>query len=137
MIRTAALIALVAFATPAGAQINIFSPSPLTGEDWVGVTHRKGKTFQLAHEVALPAPTQAVASGGKGPRLSALAQETASPAGPTLKPQVTVAGEIVRIGDLVDNAGAVADVAIFRAPTPARPEPCRAHKSPKRCVSTK
>jgi flagella basal body P-ring formation protein FlgA len=29
---------------------------------------------------------------------------------------VTVTGEIVRIGDLVENAGAVAEVAIFRAP---------------------
>jgi flagella basal body P-ring formation protein FlgA len=38
------------------------------------------------------------------------------PGGPALKPSATVIGEIVRIGDLVENAGAVADVAIFRAP---------------------
>jgi flagella basal body P-ring formation protein FlgA len=37
-------------------------------------------------------------------------------AGPTLKASATVMGDIVRIGDLVDNAGAVADVPIFRAP---------------------
>ncbi len=35
---------------------------------------------------------------------------------PSLRPAATVTGEIVRIGDLVDNAGAVADVPIFRAP---------------------
>ena len=36
--------------------------------------------------------------------------------GPALKPMATVASEIVRIGDLIENAGVVADVAIFRAP---------------------
>jgi flagella basal body P-ring formation protein FlgA len=36
--------------------------------------------------------------------------------GPALRAQAAVAGEIVRIGDLIDNAGAVADVPIFRAP---------------------
>jgi len=46
----------------------------------------------------------------------AMAQSRSPDAGPTLKPAATVIGEIVRIGDLVDNAGAVADVPIFRAP---------------------
>src|SRR5205807_2709469 len=36
--------------------------------------------------------------------------------GPALKRAVMVKGEIVRIGDLIENAGAVTDVAIFRAP---------------------
>src|SRR5262245_24899386 len=35
---------------------------------------------------------------------------------PRLKELVTVSSELVRIGDLVDNAGPAADVAIFRAP---------------------
>jgi flagella basal body P-ring formation protein FlgA len=35
---------------------------------------------------------------------------------PTLKASATVTGEIVRIGDLVEHAGAVADVPIFRSP---------------------
>ena len=35
---------------------------------------------------------------------------------PALRANVTVTGDIVRIGDLVDNAGAVAEVPIFRAP---------------------
>lgn len=41
----------------------------------------------------------------------------AAQSGPTrLKPVVTVANEIVRIGDLVENAGLAANTAIFRAP---------------------
>jgi flagellar basal body P-ring formation protein FlgA len=35
---------------------------------------------------------------------------------PTLRPAAVVTSELVRIGDLVENAGAVAEVAIFRAP---------------------
>jgi flagella basal body P-ring formation protein FlgA len=41
--------------------------------------------------------------------------ETPSPT-PRLKELVTVSSEVVRIGDLVENAGAAADVAVFRAP---------------------
>ena len=38
-------------------------------------------------------------------------------ASPTrLKPAVTVAGDIVRIGDLIENAGLAANTPIFRAP---------------------
>jgi flagella basal body P-ring formation protein FlgA len=57
------------------------------------------------------------------PALPAAAQTAALPAlqakldkGPALKAQAAIAGEIVRIGDLIDNAGAVAEVPIFRAP---------------------
>jgi len=39
-----------------------------------------------------------------------------APAGPKLKELVIVTGEIVRIGDLVDNAGANANVPVFRSP---------------------
>lgn len=39
---------------------------------------------------------------------------------PSLKAEVTVTGEFVRIGDLVDNAGPAADIAIFRAPDPGQ-----------------
>jgi len=35
---------------------------------------------------------------------------------PALRANVTVTGDIVRIGDLIENAGPVADVPIFRAP---------------------
>jgi flagella basal body P-ring formation protein FlgA len=52
------------------------------------------------------------------PALPAAAQspDDALSTGPTLKASATVMGDIVRIGDLVENAGAVADVPIFRAP---------------------
>src|SRR5260370_251743 len=47
----------------------------------------------------------------------ALAQITGSiPPTPALKRDATVASDLVRIGDLVDNAGAQANVPIFRAP---------------------
>jgi flagella basal body P-ring formation protein FlgA len=71
--------------------------------------------------LALPATAQiagAQVAGTNGSfleRFSAhapLSQRT----GPTLKPTVTIVGEIVRIGDLVENAGAAANVPIFRAP---------------------
>jgi len=40
----------------------------------------------------------------------------AAQGGPRLKPQATVTGDIVRVGDLVENAGAASDTPIFRAP---------------------
>ena len=43
----------------------------------------------------------------------AAAAQTAAPA---LRENVTVTNDVVRIGDLVENAGAVADVPIFRSP---------------------
>lgn len=39
-----------------------------------------------------------------------------APLRPTLKREAVIANDIVRIGDLVENAGAVAEIAIFRAP---------------------
>lgn len=53
----------------------------------------------------------ALALGG-----AAAAQTAAVPAAPALKASVTVTGDIVTIGDLVENAGPVAGVPIFRAP---------------------
>jgi flagellar basal body P-ring formation protein FlgA len=47
---------------------------------------------------------------------TAAAQIPAPPPRPALKSSVTVASDIVTIGDLVENAGPVADVPIFRAP---------------------
>ena len=46
----------------------------------------------------------------------AAAQDASANAVPALRANVTVAGDIVRIGDLIENAGAAADVAIFRSP---------------------
>ncbi|MGB7036878.1 MAG: flagellar basal body P-ring formation chaperone FlgA [Xanthobacteraceae bacterium] len=55
--------------------------------------------------------TLALALGG-----AAAAQTRAAPAAPALKASVTVTSDIVTIGDLVENAGPVADIPIFRAP---------------------
>jgi flagellar basal body P-ring formation protein FlgA len=44
------------------------------------------------------------------------APAAAQDARPTLRASVTVTGDLVRIGDLVENAGPVADIPIFRAP---------------------
>jgi flagella basal body P-ring formation protein FlgA len=38
------------------------------------------------------------------------------PIHPKLKPEATVTGNLVRIGDLVENAGIIADIPIFRSP---------------------
>jgi flagellar basal body P-ring formation protein FlgA len=44
------------------------------------------------------------------------AAQTAAPPAPSLKANVIVTGDVVHIGDLVANAGPVADIGIFRAP---------------------
>jgi flagellar basal body P-ring formation protein FlgA len=48
--------------------------------------------------------------------LAALFPGAAVAQAPTLRASVNVSGAVVRIGDLVDNAGAVADVPVFRSP---------------------
>src|SRR3972149_265999 len=47
---------------------------------------------------------------------SAAAQTVPTPARPLLKSDVLITGSIVRVGDLVENAGIIANVPIFRAP---------------------
>jgi flagella basal body P-ring formation protein FlgA len=69
--------------------------------------------------LTVPAAAQISTVGGPLPfaeRFSAHAPSTQRNSGPTLKSAVTVAGAIVRIGDLVENAGPAAHVGIFRAP---------------------
>ena len=44
------------------------------------------------------------------------AAAASEPAHPKLRAEAVIAGDIVRIGDLVENAGIVAQVPIFRAP---------------------
>jgi flagella basal body P-ring formation protein FlgA len=137
-IRVATLFAAVAFASAAAAQTTSFlSPAPLTDEGWMPRPAMK-KASRLAMEAAaVPAPTPPpaqiaaeAAAPAQAPTPAAtpapatlpvvpilpVVQERAEPSGPALKREVTVTGEIVRIGDLVENAGAVAEVAIFRAP---------------------
>src|SRR5664279_4076392 len=48
--------------------------------------------------------------------MTTLATANAEPARPVLKAEAVVTGDIVRIGDLIENAGIVANVAVFRAP---------------------
>ncbi|WP_458760302.1 flagellar basal body P-ring formation chaperone FlgA [Afipia sp. TerB] len=47
---------------------------------------------------------------------SALAQEQDRSSVPVLRASVSVSSDVVRIGDLVDNAGAAAQIAVYRAP---------------------
>ena len=133
IIRVATLFAAVAFASAATAQTTSFlSPAPLTDEGWMPRPAAK-KASRLAMEAAVPAPVPVAAAAATAPVQAAtpaaapapvvpaaallpVVQESTEPSGPALKPEVTVTGDIVRIGDLVENAGAVADVAIFRAP---------------------
>jgi flagellar basal body P-ring formation protein FlgA len=103
-IRMTTLLVAVAATAPAAAQLaetSLLSPVPLTSESWAA--RGTGKASRLAQDLSAPVPMPAT-------------QARALPAGPALKREVTVTGEIVRIGDLVGNAGAVAEVAIFRAP---------------------
>jgi flagellar basal body P-ring formation protein FlgA len=98
MIRIAALVIAIAVATAAVAQIAenaLWSPVPLSAE------------IRTAHAAASRPAQEAPA-----PALPERAQLLP----PALKREATVTGAIVRIGDLVENAGTVADVAIFRAP---------------------
>ncbi|WP_375414402.1 flagellar basal body P-ring formation chaperone FlgA [uncultured Bradyrhizobium sp.] len=49
---------------------------------------------------------------------AARAQSPADIAAPVLRANVNVTGDVVRIGDVIDNAGAAAQIAIYRAPDP-------------------
>jgi flagellar basal body P-ring formation protein FlgA len=96
MIRIAALVIAIAVATAAVAQIAgnvLLSPVPMAA----GI----GTARAAASPPAQPAP---------------VAAERAPALPPALKREATVTGPIVRIGDLVENAGTVADMPIFRAP---------------------
>jgi flagella basal body P-ring formation protein FlgA len=66
---------------------------------------------------AIAAPAGAQITGALPPADAALQPAFATPfAAPTLKRSVVVLGEIVRIGDLIDNAGAFASIPVFRSP---------------------
>jgi flagella basal body P-ring formation protein FlgA len=62
------------------------------------------RTTVLLILLALSAPAAAQISGAITPKV------------PTFKREVVVADELVRIGDLIEGAGMVADIAVFRAP---------------------
>ena len=91
--------------------------------------------FAAATLVWAAAPAVAQVTGALPPS-AAVATSSDNPAVPILKRRVTVASDIVRLGDLIDNAGALAAVPVFRSPdvgttgsVPARKviEAARAH----------
>src|ERR1700747_3215550 len=61
---------------------------------------------------ALPAPALA-ASSAAGPSWPG---DVATVAPPVLRANVTVTSDVVRIGDVIDNAGPAGQIAIYRAP---------------------
>ena len=75
------------------------------------MTRRFARSLPIA--AALVAVQIAVQAAG-----AQVATPAAAPAAtmPTLKRTVTVSGDLVRIGDMIDNAGVAADAAIFRSP---------------------
>ncbi len=135
MIRIATLIAAVAVATPAVAQIaeiSLLSPSRLSSENWI--PRPAVSTLRVAQDAPAPAPVPAVADPDPvvaapaplpavaapvpvaaqvpaqipavaAPPLLPVPEERAEPSGPALRRAATVTGDIVRIGDLVENAG--------------------------------
>ena len=69
------------------------------------------RAFALALALAaLAAPAAAQAP------LQSVTRVAAAASVPKLRPAVTVSADVVRIGDLIDNAGAVADEPVFRSP---------------------
>jgi flagella basal body P-ring formation protein FlgA len=70
--------------------------------------------------LALTVPAAAQVNAGAplpfADRFADYAPRPVRTSGPVIKPAATIVGEIVRIGDLVENAGAAAHVPIFRAP---------------------
>ena len=110
MIRTiciGALTALAASGSSAAAQgFDPRTPSSTAGA--AGGMAGADMTQMSIHVRSAPPPSPAAAG--------AATEVAADRTTPALKSMATVTGAIVRIGDLVENAGAVADVAIFRAP---------------------
>ena len=65
----------------------------------------------LALTAAIPAPALAGADD-----LPDFKSDAATIALPVLRATVTVTGDVVRIGDVIDNAGTFSQIAIYRAP---------------------
>jgi flagellar basal body P-ring formation protein FlgA len=70
----------------------------------------------MIRRIPLVARATLLAMAFWAPAVPAVAQSLDASAGPSLRVSATVTGDLVRIGDLIDHAGAVADVPIFRAP---------------------
>src|SRR5215475_4749499 len=68
----------------------------------------------IAVVLAAAIPAQALAASSNA--APGLAGDTAVIAPPVLRPAVSVTSDIVRIGDVIDNAGPAGQIAIYRAP---------------------
>jgi flagella basal body P-ring formation protein FlgA len=66
---------------------------------------------------------------------AALAQARDVVAPPTLRANVTVASDIVRVGDLVENAGIAGATAVYRAPDLAPQARCRSRPCLPSCAA--
>src|SRR5215475_5942837 len=64
------------------------------------------RTLLIAAALIVAAPAPGLAASA----------DTATIALPVLRPAVTVTSDLVRIGDVIDNAGPAAQIAIYRAP---------------------
>jgi flagella basal body P-ring formation protein FlgA len=71
------------------------------------------RTLLLAAALIAAIPAPALAASGDMPAPSG---DTAAIVPPVLRANVAVTSDIVRIGDVIDNAGAAAQIAIYRAP---------------------
>jgi len=95
-IRLAALSALTTLALAGASAAGEFparTPTPEFTQRFGGAPIKVLTTNVVAHAIETPVVTR-----------------------PTLKAEATVIGDVVRIGDLIENAGEAAEVAIFRAP---------------------
>jgi flagella basal body P-ring formation protein FlgA len=70
------------------------------------------RTLFLGFALVAAFPAAGLAASGDDLRWS----ESATVALPVLRANVNVTGDIVRIGDLIDNAGAAGQIAVYRAP---------------------
>ncbi|MEA2936941.1 MAG: flagellar basal body P-ring formation protein FlgA [Alphaproteobacteria bacterium] len=69
-----------------------------------------GDRFSGGRDLPVAAGVRAVVA------VAAPVEREGAAAAPALRAEATIASDIVRIGDLIDNAGAVAEMPIFRAP---------------------
>jgi flagella basal body P-ring formation protein FlgA len=76
----------------------------------------------------LAASVPALAGNDATPQRAVLASTIKTVAAipiPALRDHINVTDEVVRIGDLVDNAGVAAQIAIYRSPDPGTTGTCR------------
>ena len=91
--------------------------SVVHGEEIVDVTHAVASPCGLPPRLRLRSwGRPPLRSPGRCPAPPALPIGDGRAPTPTLKRSVTVTSDIVRIGDLIDNAGAFAPIPVFRSP---------------------